>query len=287
MVYTYITFKEGVTKMTTTKTRTYVRTDKNGTEIYHDYTCDRCGGQGWAEAWAGTGLTCYKCSGSGKQSNPTVYKKYTPEYRAKLDARRKAKEAKAEIERIENMIRNSERINREFIDNKFFGQDAIAVYMGNTYEIKEELKLEGARFISGIGWYNAETKRDHIVIDILSLLQADEYSIYSLKSYDELESIIARLMPNKSTSTHQGEVGKRYTWELTVESVHSFSVESYSGYGTDTVYINKMIDSHDNVFIWKTGRPLRGQVTITGTVKEHSEYKGIQQTVLTRCRVAQ
>jgi hypothetical protein len=26
-------------------------------------------------------------------------------------------------------------------------------------------------------------------------------------------------------------------------------------------------------------------VTITGTVKEHGEYKGVPQTVLTRCKV--
>ena len=27
----------------------YIRTDKNGTKIYHDWTCPRCGGAGYAD----------------------------------------------------------------------------------------------------------------------------------------------------------------------------------------------------------------------------------------------
>lgn len=29
--------------------KVYIRTDKNGTKIYHDYTCTRCGGAGYSE----------------------------------------------------------------------------------------------------------------------------------------------------------------------------------------------------------------------------------------------
>ena len=67
--------------------RQYVRTDKNGTKIYHDYTCPRCGGQGGSEAWRFTGYTCYECRGTGTTDKPRIHKEYTPEYRAILDAR--------------------------------------------------------------------------------------------------------------------------------------------------------------------------------------------------------
>ena len=43
----------------------YIRTDKNGTKIYHDYTCPRCGGAGGADQWIYTGWTCYECGGTG------------------------------------------------------------------------------------------------------------------------------------------------------------------------------------------------------------------------------
>ena len=63
----------------------YIRTDKNGTKIYEDYTCKRCGGMGGLEQWAYTGWNCYDCGGTGKARKPEIVKVYTPEYRAKLD----------------------------------------------------------------------------------------------------------------------------------------------------------------------------------------------------------
>ena len=52
----------------------YIRTDKNGTKIYHDYTCPRCGGAGGADQWIYTGWTCYECGGTGRVSNPQIIK---------------------------------------------------------------------------------------------------------------------------------------------------------------------------------------------------------------------
>lgn len=43
-----------------------------------------------------------------------------------------------------------------------------------------------------------------------------------------------------------------------------------------------------NVFVWTTSTYLNTnkEYTVKGTVKEHAEFKGTKQTVLTRCRVA-
>ena len=57
----------------------YIRTEKDGTKVFHDYTCDRCDGAGWSKAWAMTGGYCYKCGGSGKLSKPRVVREYTEE----------------------------------------------------------------------------------------------------------------------------------------------------------------------------------------------------------------
>ena len=81
----------------------YIRTDKIGTKIYHDYTCPRCGGRGGSESWIYTGLTCYECGGRGESDRPRVVKEYTAEYRAILDARaakrREKQIAKAQAEK--------------------------------------------------------------------------------------------------------------------------------------------------------------------------------------------
>ena len=69
----------------------YVRTDRNGTKIYYDWNCPRCGGAGGADMWAYTGYTCYECGGTGLRVKPLIVKEYTDEYAAKLEARRLAK----------------------------------------------------------------------------------------------------------------------------------------------------------------------------------------------------
>ena len=71
----------------------YIRTDRNGTKIYHDPNCPRCGGEGESDNWWRTGGTCYTCGGSGKRAKPLAVKVYTQEYADKLEARRAAKAA--------------------------------------------------------------------------------------------------------------------------------------------------------------------------------------------------
>lgn len=110
----------------------YLRTDKNGTKYYANYTCPRCGGAGGSDKWAFTGWTCYECGGTGESSTPVIEKEYTPEYRAKLDERaRKRAEAKRakQVEEFNN--------NRLAIAEKygFNPEGKIYVVTGNTYEI--------------------------------------------------------------------------------------------------------------------------------------------------------
>lgn len=87
-------------------------------------------------------------------------------------------------------------------------------------------------------------------------------------------------------------------WE--VDTTKQFWNGRWGREQTRDVYLHKFKDEHGNIFTWKTSDPLGywdehgqwvhidegTQVTIKGTVKEHSEYKGIKQTVLTRCKVA-
>jgi hypothetical protein len=77
---------------------TLIRTDKNGTRYYNGTCkCDRCGGAGRSEMWAYTGYVCYKCGGNGRVADSWAIR--TPEYEAKLEAKRLAKlEAKRAYE---------------------------------------------------------------------------------------------------------------------------------------------------------------------------------------------
>jgi len=104
-----------------------------------------------------------------------------------------------------------------------------------------------------------------------------------------------------SESGYVGIVGDGIVTEVTLKRTTSW--ESSFGYRTKTMYMHIMEDSNGNVIVWKTdnGSLLfmpKGEenykcvdtdhpFTIMGTIKEHTEYNGIKQTVLTRCKVSQ
>jgi hypothetical protein len=54
------------------------------------------------------------------------------------------------------------------------------------------------------------------------------------------------------------------------------------------MHIVKFIADSGDRFTWFSSSGFNGlqgdHVTLTGTVKKHDEYKGIKQTILTRCK---
>jgi hypothetical protein len=88
-------------------------------------------------------------------------------------------------------------------------------------------------------------------------------------------------------SEHYGVVGNRYK-DIEVKSINLVtSWEGQFGY----TYIYKIVTADDFVLTWKTGNYLyfeNGEKfsSITFTVKAHSEYRGQNQTEITRAKVA-
>jgi hypothetical protein len=101
-----------------------------------------------------------------------------------------------------------------------------------------------------------------------------------------------------AASEWQGEVGKKLTVNATILS--RFDSEGTWG----VTHIIKFRDVAGNRYVWfcsslpEVGRmehggplywnPQAGQngTLITGTVKSHNEYRGVKETVLTRCKVS-
>jgi hypothetical protein len=88
-------------------------------------------------------------------------------------------------------------------------------------------------------------------------------------------------LATRPASHHVGTVGKRQVWNLMVTRVSY----SESMYGTKTIL--GLVDAHGNDFVWFATGSLDfsagDKVTGKGTVKEHGDYRGRAQTVLTRC----
>ena len=90
-------------------------------------------------------------------------------------------------------------------------------------------------------------------------------------------------------SEYIGTIGERKKLIVTLMNCYPY----YTNFGDN--YIYTMCDADGNVLVWKTIKMLsvtpgtdvikKGDLLeITGTIKEHSEYKGVKQTHLTRCK---
>ena len=81
-------------------------------------------------------------------------------------------------------------------------------------------------------------------------------------------------------SEHVGNIGDRITVQIKDFAI----VTSWeTQYGLTKIY--KIVDTNDNVYIWKTSGGLADDaIEIVGTVKSHNEYRGVKQTELTRVR---
>lgn len=110
-----------------------------------------------------------------------------------------------------------------------------------------------------------------------------------------------RIKAEKAVSQYIGEIGEKVDLEVEIDHTAWYERQSFSGYGTETVYIHTFKDDAGNKIVWKTTSTTLGfinpkgdwipyeagdRIHLKGTVKEHSEYKDEKQTVLTRCRIS-
>ena len=101
---------------------------------------------------------------------------------------------------------------------------------------------------------------------------------------DERREWEAKKAIQKQLSNHVGDVGQRFTF-----TVDSFELITSWGTEWGTTFLYKMTDTTGNVLIWKSSKWIDepdGVKTVTGTIKAHTEFNCIQQTEITRCKVA-
>lgn len=235
-----------------------VKVCKNGTKVWEEEVkCDRCGGVGiyFIAVCNNQGVPahpdngrCFKCGGTGRMIQRTL--EYTPEHEAELEAQRKARaEKKAAEWKAQQAEREAERLAKE--------------------------------------------------ID-----ECHRRALIENKWFDQKQAEI-------KASEYQGEVGKKIT--VKIVNVRSVSYEATFGWRTTTKHIYIMKDASGNTYTWNTENYLGYDVEtdgkewyredskgrhyywhiieddeefmITGTVKEHKEYDGVKQTVLTRCKM--
>ena len=270
-----------------------IKIDKNGTKYYEDWRCSRCGGAGGADAWQYTGYTCWECGGTGMRHSPKIYKEYTPEHEEKLRAQReKAREKKLAEERAK-----ADELNAEFYQKNGFDQDGnMWIALGNTFEIKDELKAQGCKFSSQLSCWHADHDLEGIKtlkLNASDLYEKDQAGVYMWQwmlineGIALIEEANDQLRISESSSSHVGAVGDKIEIKAELSSVHWY--DSHIAYRTITNWIYSFKDEAGNIFVWKTQKCIDEKagdhVILKGTIKAHGEYRGIKQTELIRCKI--
>ena len=270
--------------------RTLIRTDKNGTKIYNVVrTCYRCGGSGRLSCYfhVEAGL-CFACNGSGREES--IEKEYTEEYLNRKAARAEAKEAarKAAWTPEADLAKMGYGEMIGIVTNmqgfRDYGDDF--QWLTRDYDCKYEKGCSGlltARLDRVIPKYQIVPVRWD------ELLDADYENCRLIwKAHGAASALKAHTYnfpPRpKFESAFVGAEGEKVTVDVRLQKVGGFE----SQFGYTNVYTFE--DKDHNLLVWKTGTSIGIEVgayaTLTGTVKEHSEYREMKQTVLTRCKLA-
>lgn len=121
----------------------------------------------------------------------------------------------------------------------------------------------------------------------------------------------AQIDAENAKSNYVGTKGDKVDLTVTLAFITSFEVDSFRGYGTVDMSLYGFKDDEGNVYVWKTSGALSierrtyadydpslfisryeyahkgDRVHIKGTIKDHAEYKGTKQTVLTRVKLVE
>lgn len=241
--------------------------EKKGKSGYWSYSpCYRCGGAGGFKQWPG--FTCYRCGGQHSRTYEQHFERvYSAEQLAKLNAA----QAKRDVKKAAKLAA------------KKAEHDAHVAAQRATLEATHSLLLARA----------ANVRANTFVADILT--KANERGTLSDKQLAALESAVAReeaRTKSAAESVYFGTPGERIKdIPVTVSHVAKFERENrydYNG-GMETVYIVTMMDGAGHCFVSKSSHfgfavTAGDAFLLSATVKDHSDYKGMKQTIVQRVK---
>lgn len=272
----------------------FVKEDRNHTRYYTASRCRKCGGTGYLSGYEHVqGGVCFRCGGSGHENSYTITVR-TFEYAEKL-----------RLARLEKARKGAAARNAKYLKSLGFNEAGETwLAMGDTYKMKEDLKAAGARYNDTFGWHfdHEPEKFDTVKINTEDTpnyedLDREEYQAamfyygydgtlilreeYHTKMYVEKireEYRLAHLDPNG----WYGKLNDKFSINVTLTRIGSFDTQ----WGTTRVYTFETEDGKQ--LVWKTGSWWNAEVgksfKLSGTIKAHTEYRGVCQTEVTRCK---
>ena len=168
-----------------------------------------------------------------------------------------------------------------------FGEKGfIWIFKGETYENLDWFHSSPCRYARTWGWYLPSDIEmpSPLPANIEPLkLEWDEVSFEDqLISEDQIKEVVDKMLYDAGTSRYIGKVGDRLEMDVTCKKASI----NQSIYGISYFYVFE--DGEGNIYTWGTSaRSLDEgvQYHLKGTVKDHTTYRNVCQTALTRCKV--
>lgn len=170
-------------------------------------------------------------------------------------------------------------------------------YILDIYKDTKEIDIEAAKAIDWVKSLSDDSITSSYLFNLKQIIDAD-YCTY--RHFGLLASLIPTyrkevskrlVIECDSNSNYVGNVGDKLSLTLT----YNKSISYESQYGTG--YFHFFFDADGNVFKWSTNKGMTirindrtysldqgATVKISGTIKGHEEYKGMKQTIITRCK---
>lgn len=202
----------------------------------------------------------------------------------------KLKEAIQSAEIEDKMQREFESKKKKWLEDNGFSESGVTYvyWCDDSYDKKEELKAAGFKFNPQLKWHKINNNDFEDKTICVKVEDVVEFSVWGEGHYyadarKKVEDLIFNIRPHEVTEWY-GSVGEKI-YEINAGLIGRRTIETRFGYSTVYTFI-----AEHYVFTWLTSTILNAevgdQVVLSGTIKDLTEYRGIKQTVLTRCKVA-
>lgn len=246
--------------------------------------CSKCGGTGVITHFYHIDHgTCFDCHGTG------FFKRDVRIYAEKeLERMNKAKEQRREKIQREKEERMRKRQIEWPLKNGFDEDLNTWIFVkGDTFAIKDSLKEIGYKFNKELGWHGTECLEDlpeGYEIFQIGFNEAYEWPFITASEPDFIGARVIEEAKNKvGCGEFVGEIGER----LRALDVQLMSIREFDGaFGLSYIY---QFSYNGEILVWMTSKELDIEpdkwYVLSGTVKQHKSYKGMNQTYLNRCIV--
>lgn len=168
-----------------------------------------------------------------------------------------------------------------------FDNGYITIFRGDQETNNDWFRFSNARYARYWGWYVVSTEEipenlpfgiEPIKLYWKDIIGPDG----NMKPENKVKEIVDVLLYGESDSQFVGSIGERL--ELIVKVAKAIQFDG--AYGKTTMHI--MHDDSGNEYIWTTGAKtltIDKEYSMRGSIKDHRVYKGVNQTILTRCLI--